>query len=70
MKYLKTFEELKYTKNGKKSKRKLGSFAKHCIGLGYSGCKNGRCFGKKKKNPEHIDFEKDYYYDLDNKDNN
>lgn len=64
MKYLKTFEELKYTKDGKKSKRKLGWFAKHCIGLGYKGVKNGKCVGTKVKNPPQLDFDKDYYYDI------
>jgi hypothetical protein len=63
MKYLKTFEELKFTLNGKKSKRKMGWFAKHCIGLGCKGVKNGRCWGKKSKNPPDIDMTKDYYWD-------
>ena len=50
----------------RKSKRKIGSFAKHCMNLGYSGAKKGRCYGKKKKESEikQMDFGKDYYYDL------
>jgi hypothetical protein len=63
--HLKTFEELKYTKGAKKSKRKIGSFAKHCICLGYKGTKGGKCYGKKVKNPEQLDFDKDYFYDLE-----
>jgi hypothetical protein len=63
MKYLKSFEELTYTPNGKKSNRKIGSFAKHCISLGYKGSKNGRCYGKRLKKPHNIDFSKDYYWD-------
>lgn len=63
--YLQAFEKLKYTKDAKKSKRKIGSFAKHCLNLGYSGVKNNKCSGTKKKNNiEHLDYSKDYYYDL------
>ncbi len=43
-----------YTKGAKKSKRKLGWFAKHCS-------------GKKVKNPEQLDFDKDYFYDSEDK---
>lgn len=66
MKYIETYKlfELKYTKGAKKSKRKLGWFTKHCINLGYKGAKNGRCYGTKVKNPEHLEYDKDYYYDV------
>ena len=69
MKYIETYRlfELKYTKGAKKSKRKLGWFAKHCINLGYKGAKNGRCYGTKVKNPEHLEYDKDYYYDVESK---
>lgn len=50
----------------KKSKRKIGSFAKHCMNLGYSGAKKGRCFGKKKPTSVVMDYDKDYYYDKKN----
>ena len=45
---------MKYIKRPK-SKRKIGSFAKHCINLGYKGAKDGRCYpigGKKKDRKE------------------
>lgn len=53
-----------------KSKRKIGSFAKHCINLGYTGTKDGRCSGTKNKNRKvfqgykvPLGLDKDYYYD-------
>lgn len=66
MKYIQSFSlfEAAFTKDGKKSKRKLGKFAKHCISLGYSGCKNGKCYGKKKE-PIDLKFDKDYFYDVE-----
>lgn len=48
----------------KKSKRKIGWFQKWCHNLGYSGVKNGKCYGRKKKHVKQMDFGKDYYYDI------
>lgn len=49
----------------KKSKRKIGWFAKWCHNLGYSGVKNGKCSGKKKKHVRNMDFSKDYFYNME-----
>ena len=65
MKYL---EEYKIFES--KSKRKIGWFVKHCVDIGYSGAKNGRCCGKREKKRKvfqgyklPLTFDKDYYYD-------
>ena len=71
MKHLKKYESIE----PKKSKRKIGSFAIHCIGLGYTGAKGegGRCSGSKNKKRKvfqgyklPLEFGKDYYYDKKN----
>lgn len=63
MKYLKTYEIFE---SEKKSKKKIGWFAKWCHNLGYSGAKRGKCYGKKKKDVKELDLEKDYYYTIKN----
>lgn len=57
LQYYKLFE--------KKSKRKIGKWAKWCMNLGYAGVKNNKCYGKKKKPGTftELDWDKDYYYD-------
>jgi len=68
-KFLKKFNE----SSKSKSKRKIGSFAIHCIDLGYTGTKGGRCSGAKNKKRKvfqgyklPLEFGKDYYYDKKN----